>query len=315
MHASRRLTVVVTAVVTAVIIGVAGAILLAVDAVPAPSIAPMASADTADGGGFEDPWAAHQQRCGPVLEDAWGPSEAELAEIREENERIMAALDDAGVEYRLATEENGFEYVEPVDGDYEAFERVLEDFWGEHEEGMPSEEHLAEVREQNEALAAHLDEQGVEYEIVAEPDGWEHVEPRGESGWQVMEAFWHEQEREDLRQRAEERGLDVELTVSCFDEERELSGMFDGFDPFPLPMDMRMASEQKALVEDLITAFDEAGIDYQRLDVPFLQWDRSDEEAAEIIERIAGEHGWGHEMEPDMMVEEVVVEDGMEESG
>lgn len=318
MHTSRRLTVVVTALVTAVTLGVAGAILLAIDAVPAPSIAPMASADTADGGGeYEDPWAAHEARCAPVMDHIWGPDEAELAEIREDNERMMAALDEAGVEYRLLTEENGWEHIEPADGDYEAFEQALEEFWGQEGDG-PNEEHLADMREQNAALAAHLDKQGVEYEIISDPEGWEHVEPADDDGWQVMNDYWREQEREDLRLRAEERGLDVELALSCFDEERELSGMYDGFDPFPFPMDLRMASEQKAVIEDLMAAFDEAGIDYQRLDVPFIQWDRSDEDATAIIERIAEEHGWGFDMgETDamMMEEEVIIEGESEEQG
>lgn len=308
------MTVILTALVTAVTLGVVGAVVLALDGTPAPSIAPMASADTAGGDGF-DPWAEHQERCGSVLEQTWGPTEDDLAQMREDNQRLMAALDEAGVGYRLVTLEDGWEHLEPVDGDQEAFEEAVEQFWNGEEEGGPDEEHLAAMREENKQLAAHLDEQGIDYEIVTDPEGWEHVEPAGEDGWQVMEAFWHDQAREDLRTRAEERGLDVELALSCFDEERELSGSFNGMDPFPFPMDLRTASEQKAMVEELMAAFDEAGIDYDRLDVPFLQWDRDDQAATDIVERIADEHGYGVDMYgSEMMMEEVVVESGVVES-
>lgn len=321
MHVSRRLTIVLTALVTTLtlgVLGVLGAVFIALDRTPAPSIAPMASADSAGGGGggYTDPWAAHAQRCDPVMQETWGPSEADLVQIREENERLAAALDEAGVAYELIVEEGeGWEDLVPVDGDHEAFERVLEEFWSSGEQ-EPNEHELTELREENEALAAHLDERGVAYEIMTEPGGWEHVEPVDDDGWKAMEEFWHEQERENLRQRAAEQGLDVDLVLDCFDEARELSSTYDGFENFPFPMDMRMASEQKAMIEDLMAAFDEAGIAYQRLDVPFLQWDRDDEAAADIVEQVTGQHGWGVEMaEEEAMMEEVIVEREATEAG
>lgn len=311
---SRRMTILLTATVTAVTLGVLGAVVIALDTSPTPSIAPMASAESADGGGaYDDPWAAHEERCGEVMQQAWGPTEADLAEMRADNERMMAALDEAGVEYELVTVEDGWEHLEPTDGNHEAFEQALEDFWGSPE-GGPDQEHLAVMREENKALAAHLEEQGIEYEIVTDPDGWEHVEPTGDDGWEAMESFWHTQERENLQERAAEQGLDVDLVLDCFEAERELSGMFDGFDPFPLPMDMRMASEQKAMVEALMAAFDEAGIDYQRLDVPFVQWDREDEAAASIVEEVAAEHGYEMGYDGGMMMEEEVIELGEAEA-
>ena len=113
-----------------------------------------------------------------------------------------------------------------------------------------------------------------------------------------------------VQERAEANGADVDAVLACFDEEQELMGMHSGFDPFPFHMDMRMASKQKAMVEDIMRAFDEAGIDYSRLDVPYIQWDREDEQAGKIIQNVAEDHGYGMEMGPSgEMAEEVVVEE------
>lgn len=310
MAVSRRTTLILSATATAVTLGVVGAVVLVRGDTPAPSIAPLAAADgAASGGHVADPWAEYEERCGPVMADVQGPSEEELAQMREDNEKLMAALDETGVAYEVVTDPGGWEYLEPADGDFEAFERAVGEFWSGHEAEGPGEEHLAAMREQNEELTAHLDEQGIAYEIVDEGDGWEYVQPSTDEGFRAMDDFWHEQEREDVRTRAGERGLDVDAVMACFEEERELSGMHAFDDPFPMFMDMRTASEQKRLAEALIAAFDEAGIGYQRLDVPVLTWDREDPETTELVERIAGEHGYGMDTaEAEVMLEGEVVE-------
>lgn len=290
---NQRVTRILGAVTVIAVLGVAAALVIAVDREPpAPSIAALSAAEGA-AGGDEDPWAAHRERCQPLLDQLHAPTATDLEQMREDNQRLAAALEDAGVAHRLVTAEDGWEYVEPTGEDWEAFNRVADALHdGDLEDG-----HAEEVRAENDALAAYLDEAVVAYERITDEDGWEHVEPADEAGWRVMEEFWQVRERQRVEQRAQGHGLDVAATLACFDEEMELSASAHlGEMSFPFPMDMQMASEQKALVEELLAAFDEAGIDYRRLDVPFVQWDHEDEAAADIARRIAEEHGFGMEM-------------------
>lgn len=305
MESNKRVTRILGAAAVLGVVGVAAALVVAVDREPpAPSIAALSADDGAVGGagGDADPWAAHRERCQPLLDQLHAPTAVELEGMREDNQRLAAALDEAGIAYEVVTAEDGWEYLEPADEDWEAFERAM----GSLHEADLSGPHAEEMRAENDALAAYLDEAGVAYERITEDDGWEHVEPADQAGWRVMEEFWQVRERARMEERAEEHGLDVDAALACFDEEMELSRSADmGEMFFPFPMDMQMASEQKALVEELLAAFDEAGIDYRRLDVPFVQWDHDDDAAAEIARRIGEEHGFGMEMREEAMVVEM----------
>ena len=312
---SRRITIVLTALTTTLVLGVVGGIVLWFDDAPMPSIAPMASAESTStaAGDWEDPWADFEARCRPLLDVAYGPTPEDLERMREDNEAMMAALDEAGVAYELRVEEDGWEYLEPVDGAWDDFDTVLSDFWEAQEsEAANEEEWLAEQREQNKRLMAILDEAGIEYEVIDEGDGYQHVDPKSDAGYQLMNEFHETQWRDDVRERAEAAGADVEAVLACFDEEQELMGADMGFSPLPFHMDMRMASEQKALVEQLMAAFDEAGIAYERLDVPYIQWDHDDERAREVLEQVAEDAGYGWDMAEEdmvMMEEGLVVEE------
>lgn len=313
MEMNKRVTRILGAVTVLGVVGVAAALAVAVDREPpAPSIAALAADEgAADLSGDEDPWAAHRERCQPVLEQLHAPTATDLERAREENQRFAAALDEAGVAYEVVTGGDGWEYLEPAEEDWEAFDSVMDTLHGAGG-GLPDAD-ADEMRAENDALAAYLDDAGVAYERMTEPDGWEHIEPVDDAGWRIMEEFWRAQERERMQERAEEHGLDVEAALACFDEELELSAsahMGEMF--FPFPMDMQMASEQKALVEELLAAFDEAGIDYRRLDVPFIQWDHEDDAAAGIARRIAEEHGFGMMAEEEMAFEMGVDSDTVE---
>lgn len=319
MALSRRTTNIITGVTTATILGGVGAFALTLDDEPSsPSISQLAAGDGAVAeNGWDDPWGDHEARCQPIFDVLWAPSEEELADVREHNQQMMAELDEAGVDYELVTAEDGWEYVEPADGDYQAFETALSSFY---EDQGPSEEHLEQIREDNAATTAALDEAGIEYELLTDEDGWEHVEPAGEDGWEAMDRIFREQESERMRELAEERGLDVEEALACHDEQWELNDTYYGSEDFgtPLPMDPRLVTEHVEMMEELMTVFDEAGVDYQRIDVPMVQWDREDEAAQDLARSVAEQFGYGSMMHGGTSMaeetdDEIVTEDAVEE--
>lgn len=314
MALRRRTTNIITGVTTATILGGVGAFALTLDDQPAsPSISQLAAGDdTASASGWDDPWSDHERRCQPIFDVLWAPSAEELAEVREHNRRMMAALDEAAVDYELVTGEDGWEYVEPIDGDYQAFESALSSFY---EDQGPSDEDLEQIRADNAATMAALDEAGIAYELRTDEGGWEHVEPADEDGWEVMDRIYREQESERIRQVATERGLDVEAAVACNDEQWELNDTYYGADEFgsPLPMDPRLVAEHLEMMQELLTVFDEAGVDYQRVDVPMVQWDREDQTAQDLARAVAEKYGYGSTMAVDTAMaeegDEVAVED------
>jgi sugar phosphate isomerase/epimerase len=259
------------------------------------------------GGGRNGPaWDAHIARCEPVFSVIWGPTPEDIERGKAENARIIEALEAAGVAYEVMTEPEGWERVEPADEDWEAFERAMSEYY-EGQDGPPAEE-VERMRQENQEMVDFLEERGVAYEVVTEGDGWERVEPTGEDGWKVMDEFWRQQERDDVRERAEANGIDPDEALACHDEERRLSQLNEQLFMFPFSMDASLAEQQIEMVQQLKAAFDEAGIDYDEVAVPILEWDLTAEGADEIVRRIAEEHGYGGgEMMMEAPVEEVVV--------
>lgn len=326
MELTRRATVIATAVVTAALISVVfAAIWIVGEDPPTPSVAPAASAEEGDavehevmaddamgsswfgGPGMGGPaWEAHRERCEPVMSVIYGPTPEDIEASKAENAAIIEVLEAAGIEYRVVSAEDGWEHVEPVDEDgWEAFEQALQSYY-EQQTGPPEHE-LERIREENQKMVAFFEERGIDYEVITEPDGWEHVEPTGEDGWDAMDEFWQQQERDNLLERAEAAGIDPQEALDCQAEERRLQELSDQLHMFPYPMDTSMAEQQAEMVADLRAAFDEAGIDYDQVDVPILEWDVTADGAADIVRRIADEYGYGWDMADDTMMEEVVI--------
>ena len=249
-------------------------------------------------------FALHDPECAAMLESVWGPTESDLAEMREENQRIIAVLEEAGVAYEVVSEPGGWEHVQPADDDWQAFEEALESYWQDQEEqGLPAA-HREEMLREADELAALFEAEGVEYERIEEEDGWVHVEPTDEAGYEVMERYWQEREAADLRERAEEKGMDVAAVEACVAAERAYWELEELTSMFPFPNDERLVADQREMVDQLVARFAEAGIAHEVVDVPIVEWDVTDEAAADIVREVAREHGYAWDEEMEMATED-----------
>lgn len=249
--------------------------------------------------------------------------EADLAAMREENAALMAALDEAGIDYVLSTDPGGWEWVEYDWEDPEA-QAIADEFYAErYAEEVPPEE-LARMREENAGLMAALDEAGIDYEVIVEPGGWEWVEFDWEDpdAQAVAEEYFAELyppepiSAEDLaRVRAEntalmaaldEAGIEYELVVERdgwewveYDwEDPDAQAVVDDFyaelygdcwaaEPEWQPSQEEL-DEANATTDGMAAAFDAAGVEYtiesDEFGYTWLEWDYDDPDAQAVAD-------------------------------
>lgn len=198
--------------------------------------------------------------------------EEELQRMIEENAALSVVLDEAGVAYELVTEEAGFEWVE-WDEEDSAAQAVVEAFSNEFYPSEPiPEAELAQIREENAALAAALDQAGVAYELITEEIGFEWVEWDYEdrAAQAVVDAFYAE-----LYGNEFEDGFEGDFDEACFGE--------DAWVPTQEEID-----QNNAETNAMATAFDAAGITYtvqnDELGFQWLEWDFEDPEVQAVAE-------------------------------
>ncbi|MEZ5230878.1 MAG: hypothetical protein R2710_30650 [Acidimicrobiales bacterium] len=104
------------------------------------------------------------------------PSQADLDEVRHQNDVIAKALDAAQVSYTRTTDDNGWESLE-WDWDNPAAQEAVDAAYAElYPPQPPSAEELAQMTAENDKLAAAFDAAGVAYTRQSDELGWEWIE-------------------------------------------------------------------------------------------------------------------------------------------
>ena len=106
------------------------------------------------------------------------PSQAELDQVKAENDAVARHLDTAGIAYTRTRDAQGWENVE-YDYDNPAAQKAVDDAYTElYPPVPPSAEELAITRADNDRQAAAFDAAGIAYRRVSDELGWEWLERR-----------------------------------------------------------------------------------------------------------------------------------------
>jgi len=170
------------------------------------------------------------------------------AEMQAEADAIAAALDEAGIEYELVT------VAWPVfdaenDEVWEVIETALDDLYERFDDKDIDGEAAdpgAEMQAEAAAVAAALDEAGIEYELVSV--AWPVFDEKDEAAWDVVDSVFEE--------------LDGELYVEEID----------------------FGAELQAEAEAIAAALDEAGVEYETVTIEWPVFDAENDDAWEIVD-------------------------------
>jgi hypothetical protein len=186
-------------------------------AVPAAGLATYGLAGTA--GAEDDP--ANDPVEEEVVDDCGeAPTPEDIAASNEEEDALAAFLDDRGVRYTRETDEDGVRWVAWDEND-EAANDAVDEFYAER---YPlTAEEVAAANEEEDELAAFLDDRGVRYTRDAGANGVNYVvwDENDQAATDAVEAFYAERYPTSPEQLAELQAQ--EDALAAFLDERGIS--------------------------------------------------------------------------------------------
>ncbi|MEM7284772.1 MAG: hypothetical protein AAF480_00335 [Actinomycetota bacterium] len=147
-------------------------------------------------------------------------TDEDIAEINAETDALVAHLADNGVTVEVETDDNGLRFPVLDDADeatWDLVDQYYEETYGDLEfddiDFELTDEDIAEINAETDAIVAHLADNGVTVEVETDEDGvrWPAIDDADEATWALVDQYF-----------VDTYGEDFEILEGCdFDEDEE----------------------------------------------------------------------------------------------